>query len=53
MARRVSPKLSCKIFGPYLILQKVGVVAYKLQLPVQSQIHPIVHVSPLKKAFAT
>ena len=49
--RRVNHKLSFKYFGPYLILQKVGPVPYKLQLPASSQIHPVIHVSQLKKAL--
>lgn len=34
--RRASHKLSYKYFGPYLILQKIGQVAYKVQLPPSS-----------------
>jgi ribosomal protein L21E len=49
VAHRASHKLSFKYFGPYSIIKKIGSVAYELQLPLDSRIHPVFHVSQLKK----
>jgi hypothetical protein len=51
IATRASHKLSCRYFGPYPVVTKVGTVAYKLQLPEHTNIHPVFHVSLLKKAL--
>jgi hypothetical protein len=45
---RTNLKLSFKYFSPFKILDRVGKVAYRLQLPNQSAIHPVIHVSQLK-----
>ncbi|EOY08659.1 DNA/RNA polymerases superfamily protein [Theobroma cacao] len=43
-------KLSPRYIGPFEILEKVGVVAYRLALPPDlSNIHPVFHVSMLRK----
>jgi hypothetical protein len=53
IATRANHKLSFKYFGPYTILEKVGKVAYKLQLPPTTAVHPVVHVSQLKGSVRT
>ena len=43
------PKLLPRFCGPFKIVKRVGEVAYKLELPPTSKVHPVVHVSHLRK----
>lgn len=49
IALRKNLKLCAKYYGPFQVLQRIGQIAYKLLVPLTTNVHPIFHVSRLKK----
>lgn len=51
VAGRANHELAFRFFGPFQVLQRVGGVAYKLDLPDHAKIHPVIHVSQLRSGL--
>lgn len=53
LVKRPSHKLSPRFYGPFQISARIGKVAYRLALPPHCKIHPVFHVSSLKKRIGS
>lgn len=51
LARRHCEKLAARFYDPFPIIERIGQVAYRLDLPPSCKIHTVFHVSQLKRAI--
>lgn len=51
LAKYVNEKLSPHFYGSYAVWEKVGPMAYPLELPPSSQVRPVFHVLQLKRGL--
>ena len=49
LAKRPNEKLSSSYYGSYKVLERIGSIAYGLELPSYSKINNVFHISQLKK----
>lgn len=49
LVKRYKEELATRYFGPFENLERIGKVTYKLVLPPTANIHPIFHVSQLRR----
>lgn len=52
LAKSINQKLSPRFYEQYEVIEKIGEVANRLKLPPNIRVHPVFHVSLLKKAIS-